>query len=123
MDDKALMKISLIISLIGVVALFLFVQFVEPAKTAVSRIDDSMLGQNVELSGRIESFSAKDGNIFFILNDNTGKIKVVMFERDARRTTDVYALADQMNVSVTGKISLYRSEFEIIASTIKVIDR
>ncbi len=45
-----------------------------------------------------------------------------MFERDARRTADVYALADQMNVSVTGKISLYKSEFEVIASSIKLIE-
>ncbi len=67
MDDKTLMKISLIISIIGVIALFLFVQFTEPIKINVSRIDDSMLGQNIELSGRIESFSTRDGNVFFLI--------------------------------------------------------
>ena len=121
MKDEMLMKLSLIISIIGVIALFIFVQFTEPIKVSVSRIDDSMLGQNIEVTGQIESFSAKDGNIFFILNDNTGKIKVVMFERDARRTDGAYILAEQSNVSVIGKISLYKSEFEVIASTIKVL--
>ena len=102
-------------------ALFIFVQFTEPLKIDVSRIDDSMLGQNVELSGQIESFSAKDGNVFFTLNDETGKIKVVMFESGAKRDAGVYALTDGSNISVTGKISLYKSELEIIADVIKVL--
>ena len=121
MKDKTLMKISLIISVVGLVALFVFVQFTEPSKVSISQISDSMLGQNVEVSGLIESFTTKNNNVFFTLDDGTGNISIVMFESIARKNPEVYALKDQIRVSVTGKISLYKSELELIASSLKLI--
>jgi len=119
MNDKTLVRISLGISLIGVLGLFLFVQTIEPLNVEVSRIDDSMIGKSVEVSGNIDSFSVKEGNVFLTIDDGTGKISVVMFERDARRNSGVYSLKEGGNVTVSGKIALYRSELEIIADSIE----
>jgi aspartyl/asparaginyl-tRNA synthetase len=121
LDDKTLMKISLVISIIGLVALFAVTQAIEPKAVEIRRIDDTMIGQTVEVAGKIDSFSAKDGNVFILLNGTGDTIKVVMFERDARSQGDVYDLKENYMVSVVGKVALYRTELEIVADSIKAI--
>lgn len=115
LSDKSLMKLSLAVSLAGVVALFVFLQFEEPKLIGFEEIE-SHIGNNVVVVGQITAYSESKGNIFATLNNSA---KIVMFAVDAERRPDAYLLKTGDSVTVTGKVQLYRGSTEIIAKSIR----
>lgn len=117
LTDKSLMKLSFTISVLGIIALLIFVQFIEPKRINPGELDNNV-GNIVTVSGMITSYSQSTGNVFIDLNNST---RIVMFSTEAERMPAVYNLRAGDNVSVTGKVQLYRGRQEIIAKSIKVI--
>lgn len=78
MNDKTLSRLSLAIALIGIIALFAYVQFSQPNHVEISSIDNSMLGQVLEISGKVDSFSLNNGNAFLVIEDGTGQITLFL---------------------------------------------
>ena len=120
MDDKNLIRLSAVISVIGLIMIFFAAQFAEAKKTELDRVDASLTGQNVAVNGTISAKSIKDGNIFISITDGTYNLSVVFFEQNARNS-DAYTLKAGDFVEVTGKVSIYRSSPEITASSIRLI--
>lgn len=117
-SDSRLMKLSLAVSVIGIVVLFFIVQLTEPLVVKITEINEAMNGQNIITNGTVSSFFTKDGNVFFTLSDN-GEIKVVMFKRDAEKIENSYELKNGDKIRVSGKVSIYSDELEIIAERIE----
>lgn len=117
-SDAQLMRVSLIISVIGIIALFLIVQFIEPAKVRVSEIDDSMNGQIIATEGMIKEMTKMGGNFFITLYDEKD-IAVVMFKIQAEKNDFVYQMKNGDWIRVEGKVAIYRGDLEIIAENIK----
>ena len=69
------------------------------------------------LNGTIASVNENNGNVFIGLQDGTGDIPVVMFERTARNQ-QVYELEKNDEIIVKGQVNIYKSELEIIANSI-----
>ena len=118
--DKQLMKVCIVIAILGFAFLFVVSQFITPEGIKIKDIDDKMIGRIATINGTVNSFSEKDGNIFINLGDDTGNITVVMFQSDAKRF-DLSMLKKSSNILVIGKISLYKSELEIIADSMQVL--
>ena len=111
MNDSLIMKISLLMAVLGTVALFFIVQVVEPCKISPDEITEALDGQYVKTSGVVSSFYENQGNLFFYLDG----IKVVFFQ------VGNYSIKDGDHVSVTGKVSIYRDKLEIIADEMEKI--
>lgn len=120
MDDKNLIKISAAVSVAGLVLLFFAVQLAEPRKIEIGSITQSDLGAIVEISGTVEKLSKSDGTTFITLNDGD-EIEVVVFESAAKKMPLLDSVKEGKNVTFVGKISVYRSDLEIIASDLKVL--
>lgn len=114
-SDKSLMKLSLAMSITGVIALFFITQAVEPLKTSIDDIRDSMAGRDVAVHGTIGSIEMGE-NIFMTLVNGT-KINAVALGKDARNVNKNLTVG--MNVTVIGKVSVYKGSLEIIVKKIE----
>lgn len=118
MNDRALAKLSLVMVAAGILGLFLVNLLIVPEILTTGEIDDSRLGQIVSLDADVKRISVSDGNIFMTLVDNIGEIKAVMWQ-SAARGTEAYNLTAGDAVLVTGQITNYRGEIELIVSKIE----
>ncbi|MBI2075669.1 MAG: exodeoxyribonuclease VII large subunit [Candidatus Aenigmarchaeota archaeon] len=117
LTDKSLMKLSFIVSATGIIALFVFVQFIEPKQITAAELENN-IGNVIVISGAITSYSESKGSVFVDLDNST---KIVMFSTEAERKPDVYRLKAGDNIFVTGKVQLYRGTAEIIAKSIRKV--
>jgi len=113
MQENSLLRISLLLSLAGLAAMSLIASNMNIDKTAIGSITPGDIGRTLKACGEVENkFTSKNGHTFFSLNDNTGKIKVVIFN-----STKTEVKANQ--ACVTGRIDLYQGEIEIITKEVK----
>jgi len=109
-SDRTLLRICIIISIIGIISLFFLS---EPKSVYLIEVDDSMIGQVIDVSGSASSVSITENATFFILSDSSSSINVVSFSPLSINEFD--------NVSVTGKVDIYRGKIEIIANNVGII--
>lgn len=119
--DEQIRKISFAIAVIGVAGIVLIGQYAVPEKITANMLTDEKIGKLVKISGTVFSVFSKDGNVFLGVADASGNVSVVMFERTARTQKSVYDLKKGDDVTVTGKVLLYRSELEVQADKIEKI--
>lgn len=120
MHDADIAKICLLIAVVGVAALFLITEMIQPRDVHIGNIDSSFVGSSVRLAATVKSVSSKDGNVFMNLYDGNS-IDAVMFERDARKYPDIYALQKNDNITVIGDVDIYQSELEIVVKSIGTV--
>ncbi|MBI2971161.1 MAG: exodeoxyribonuclease VII large subunit [Candidatus Aenigmarchaeota archaeon] len=116
LSDSQVMKVSLVVSVVGLVALFLVTLDLEPNKVSLNEITDSMVGQRIQASGMIKALSVKEGTVFFTLV-NGSELNIVVFEKDARRGK-FNETTNGENVTVDGTLNFYRGELELIATKV-----
>lgn len=120
MRDETLLKLSLITSLIGIVLLFAFAQTIEAERIEIADIDKTSIEKNVELFVSVESFYSSNENYFLKVSDKTGNITVVLFKHTANKN-DISRLKKGQQIKLSGKISEYNGNMEIIADKIEYI--
>lgn len=121
-SDKQLTRISFLITIIGIIALYFIVQFTEPVKVEIGDISHDMVGNYISLSGYIEDGPQWDkGNLFFILGNGKENIKVIMFAKETKKQQELKELKKADRVHVIGRVDEYKNELEIIASSIEKI--
>ena len=108
-----MLRLALLISIVGLAALFLIANTIGSEKVLIGDITPDDVGRGVKACGEVENkFTSKNGHVFFSLNDGTGSIKTVVF--NSTQTEDPEA-----DVCVTGRVDLYEGEIEIIADVIE----
>lgn len=117
-SDSQLMKLCLIISVAGIIALYVLAQFAEPVEMKISGIDSSLAGRNILVTGKVSSYFESSGNVFITI-ENNGTVKAVMFANDADKNPSVYDLKINDSISVEGKLEIYKGELEIIARNLR----
>jgi len=117
--DEQIRRIALAMAIIGVAGIAVISQYTGPEKLKANAVTNNKIGRLAEVSGTIASYFSKDGNVFIDLQDETGTLQVVMFERTARNQKEVYGLKKGDNITATGKILLYKSEIEMQADKIE----
>lgn len=109
-----LLKVSIITAVIGIIALFFFVQY---TKKDIVKVEDLKLGQISRVDGMITSvYVSKNMHVFLKVADNTGEVTVVVFEN--YNIDEAYDLEVGDEVSVTGRVEEYKDKVEIIAKEI-----
>ena len=120
-DDK-LLRIALVTSLIGIIGLLIFTPSIEVKKVKIEDIDRGMIDEEVCIDGVITDIasSASKSSYFLTINDGTGQMSLIIFEKQAAEIqSNNFDIEDFKNrkVEVTGKITEYNSELEIILSS------
>ena len=110
-----ILKISVLIAILGIVALFFITQY---NKENIVEIDDLKIGQVERITGMVTSvYVSKNDHVFLKVADNTGEVTVVAFKNSNIDTA--YELENGDQVSVLGRTDEYKGELEIIAKEIR----
>ena len=111
-------KISLVLAIVGVVALFFVVESIKPRGVRIGEIGYSMVGETIIVNASVKDISSRGGHVFLKLFDGN-QIGAVMFERDARRQPEVYNLSENDFITVVGEVNDYRGDLEIVVKSFK----
>lgn len=110
------MKASLFAAIIGIIALFLLTQLIEPQKMEINEITTDMAGINIITQGTASNVVEREGHVFFSLISENSSIKAVLFENDAQKTR---IPGNNEFITVHGEVALYKGELEIIVKQIE----
>ena len=112
MQDSTLLKISLVTSIIGLVGLFLILQFSKLDESNIFELEDIVEGDTIRIIGIVNSVNNKNNFTFIsILQEKT--VEGVIF--------DDINLSKNQKVEVIGKLSEYNNKKEIIIDRLEII--
>jgi DNA/RNA endonuclease YhcR with UshA esterase domain len=112
-------KIALVLSILGIIGMIIFSGQLEPDELQIKEINPGMLDEEISVEGIVENLkeSPNKHTYFLEIMDNTGKINVVIFEKE------VYDLEKnnlKMNnlikrrIKVLGTVTEYNGRLELI---------
>ncbi|MEK6946083.1 MAG: hypothetical protein AABX32_00595 [Nanoarchaeota archaeon] len=113
MKETILLKIALICSLVGLVALFFISQRIE-LKDYKPDFLNKNIGESVNLSGKISKITAGNNVVFIELSQQVPVSVVVFTDKNVNLNENDF-------VEISGKIQSYNGKEEIIADKIKVV--
>ena len=108
-----LLKISLIISLLGILVLLIISNEISPELIKIKDIDDTMIYKNVKIQGNlVKAIKPTKGSDFQILtiNDSTGTIQVTLNTKQN--------FQNLTNLIIIGKVTEYKNKLQINAEKI-----
>lgn len=120
-DDK-LLRIALVTSLIGIIGLIIFTPSIEVKEVDIKDITRAMIDEKVRVDGVITDIaqSSSKTSYFLTVNDGEGQIQLIIFEKQLAeiesRNLDIESFKNH-KVEVTGTITEYKSELELILSS------
>ena len=117
-DDK-LLRIALITALIGMVGLIIFTPSIEVKEVEIKDINRGMIDEEVKISCVVTDIakSSSGSSYFLTVNDGTGQMQVIIFESEVSKIQlDIESFKDK-KVEITGKITEYNSDLELILSS------
>ncbi|MBM3200560.1 hypothetical protein FJZ53_06485 [Candidatus Woesearchaeota archaeon] len=115
MDDKTLLKISVICSLIGILIIFIFAEKLEPPTVAISDVNEGLVEKDVKLRGEIYSIRNLKQGVSFRLKDETGFIDVIIFNDES------FDVNKGESVEVQGVVKTYNGGLEIEAKEVRAL--
>jgi len=120
-DDK-LLRIALITALIGIIGLIIFTPSIEVKQVEIKDISRAMIDEKVRVDGVVTDIaqSSSKTNYFLTINDGERQIQLIIFEKQVEeiqsKTFDIEDLKNR-KVEVTGTITEYKSNLELILSS------
>ena len=115
MEDKQLLKLSLITAIIGLISMLYLADALQLKLTNVEEININMLEKNVKVKGTIVSVKTMKTIQLLELEDLTGKIQVVIFDVAPKIKRGSY-------LEIEGKVSKYENNLQINADSIKEVN-
>lgn len=119
MNETQLKKISLIGSIIGLLALFLITNAYDRGNMKISQIDNSYENRIVNINGFIDDVNENDKGLFMHIKDGTGRIQVIMWRDNVDNIRDNHFIDNikrGIKVDITGRVEIYKNELEIIVN-------
>ena len=113
MKESTLLKIALICSLVGLIALYFISAKIEVKD--YKPILNKNVGDDVKLNGIVTKITDR-GNVVFIEVIHQSPVTVVLFSDDNN-----LKLKNGDNIEVVGEVQEYNGKMEIIAEKIRVI--
>lgn len=124
-----MLRISLIGSILGLIALYFIVLNISSVHVKIGEVTGKLIGSVVEVEGEVKDFyEHKNGHFFFNLKDDTGEIRVAIWENVVEELrlsgVNISEIRNGARMEITGTVELYRGELELIPlrSQVKIID-
>ena len=122
MNEKSLTKLCLLVSIVGLVIIYIMESVSSADTTAIGSITKDNAGESVKVCGTISKmYVSNKENIFFNLNDSAS-ISVVVF-RDKAELFDAGSMKNGMRACVDGTVQIYNDKLEIIAGRLALDSR
>jgi len=116
MQKKDLLKISLIVSLIGIAVLFVITQRIEINEKNIDKINKDNIGDYVKIKGKINKIDdLKNAVKINVVQPST--MDVIIFKNN--QSID---FEEGDNVEVIGRVEEYNGKMEVIGEKVRVIE-
>lgn len=114
MNNQTLLKLSFIISILGILLLLFLANTIQPAQIKIKNISQQNLNQKIQLTGKIQSIKTYKESDFQILtiNDSTDKIDILI--------DSPINLTKNQTIMIQGRITDYKNNPQIQADKIKL---
>ena len=109
-----LFKISLSCSLVGIFIVLLLAETLDASIIEIKDINQRLLERNVKIVGTINSVYEGSDMLIINVEDGSGEIKVVLFNKGD------FSLSKGDNIEIDGKVTEYEGELEINANSVEV---
>ena len=113
MKDKTLLKISFFTALIGLATLIFLGDIINLEESKISSLDKNKIEDNVKVKGVVNYVNILGKIKIVELEDNTGKIEAVVFNKEA------YIKKGSI-IELEGKLTIREGKLQINAENIKV---
>jgi len=118
MNEKQLIRISILGSVITLILIFIFVSSINPVNVKIGDIGVNDAGKTVNITGVIRNLNMKNGNVFFTLSDETGEIQIVLWSNVMKeleiKGVNQTSLKDGMSINMEGTIDIYKGQLQIV---------
>ena len=128
MNEQHLIRLSIVGTIVGLVMLYFVSINMTSARANIGDITGSFVGNSVTVIGEVNGlYKHKAGHIFFNLKDDTGEIKVVLWDDVVKQLKmngiDISKVKNGDSIEITGEIIIYKGvlELEPIGSRVKII--
>lgn len=115
MKEKTLLKISLTISLLGLVVIFIFYQKAEMDTKDIGKISISDINKNVKIKGQVQNVGDKNGIIIMEISQPE-RITAILF----KKKNESINIKKGDIVEIFGSVEQYKGKFEIVANRIRI---
>ncbi len=115
MEEKSLLRLALICSLAGIIALFFISENIEIKEKNINEINKNNIGEDIKIKG-IVSRSADKGKIILLDIVQPETITVVLFKNSD------FNISAGTKVEITGEIDEFNGKMEIIGNEVKILN-
>lgn len=120
MKERSLLQLSLAISVLGLISLFVVSRIIELPTADIGKITPEDTGKNVRVCGQVTSkFVSKTQHTFLELRDNTGKIDITVFNTSSAKTS-AQSLNKNQDVCITGAVDEYEKKLQVTLGNGKI---
>ncbi len=112
MKRQNLYRASVFLAVIGLTLMYGASLYLNLEQVDIGSIEKSWSGRNVRVNGEVTRFHSSEDTAFIDLEDSTGSILVVNFDNRLE-------LEKGDSINVTGYVSIYEGEKEVIAREIE----
>ncbi len=120
MKERNLLQLSLLISVLGLITLFIVSRTIELPVAGIGKITPEDIGKNVRVCGQVVSkFVSKTQHIFLEVKDNTGSVDVVVFNNSVAKSS-AQNLEKNQDVCITGTVDEFENKLEILLGKGKI---
>ncbi len=112
MNNKTLLKISLIISIIGTFILLILANTLPIKQYKIKDINDNLIDKKIQIQGQITNIKNYDALKIITIKDKTASINTIYY------TNNKLNLTKNQTITVIGTVREYKQELEIQADKI-----
>ncbi len=118
MDEKSLLKLSLIVSLLGLTALY-FIAINSTLPDFQSEKVKSLIGKDIYVVGTIKQISDSEKLVKMVIRDDRygNEVPLVVFKSPQK----IISLNVGNEISVIGEVRQFQGKYEVIVYEIKII--
>ena len=129
MKDSCILKIALILSIFGIIGTTIFSAQLTPNNYQINEINLGMLDEKISVEGVVDNIKeSPDKHTYFLeIMDNTGKINLVIFGKQAedieKNNINIYNLLNK-RIKILGTVTEYNGSLELIlkdSKSLKII--
>lgn len=129
MKDRCIFKIALVVSIFGIIGMIFFAGEITPNEYQIQQINLGMIDEEVYVEGVVVNIkeSSKMHTYFLEIMDNSGKMNVVIFDKEAedfgKNNIKINNLIKR-RIKVIGTVTEYNGDLELIlkdSKSLKII--
>ena len=95
MQEKTLLKIALITSLVGILILLIILDKIDVSSSNINAINKTLIDKQVKIKGEITRITETPGLYIINVKDNTGNIDVIIFKEEKLEVSSFKEMEDK----------------------------